>query len=428
MSAWILFICLILLLTLSVPVGFALGISSLIYLAVVEGTPLIAAMQRIVVAADSFSLLALPLFIISGNLMTDGGISKRLIDFVDAAVGWVRGGLSIVTTIACIFFGAISGSNTATTAAIGSIMIPGMKAKKYDPDFSAAVTASSGVLGAIIPPSLMMISYGTITGASISGLFMAGFIPGILCGLSLILVSYIICRKNGFVSDEKFSIRRVIRTFKDAILALMMPVIVLGGIYGGLFTPTEAAAVACMYCFFVAAFIYREISFRDLPRILIESIKTSSGIMLLVCAASLFGWALTVGKIPQTVANAILGLTDNPILILLLINIVLLIVGCFLESIAAIVIMTPVLFPIATAIGLNPIHFGIIVCVNICIGTLTPPFGVCLFVSSGLTQLPIERIAKKSMPFLLILIACLMLITYVEPISLFLPNLLTVKN
>lgn len=424
MSAALLFICLILLLALSVPVGFALGISSLLYLAVAQGTPLMAAMQRVVVAADSFSLLALPLFIISGNLMTDGGISKRLIDFVDAAVGWVRGGLSIVTTIACIFFGAISGSNTATTAAIGSIMIPGMKAKNYDPDFSAAVTASSGVLGAIIPPSLMMISYGTITGASISGLFMAGFIPGILCGLSLILVSYIICRKKGFVSDEKFSARRVAKTFKDSILALLMPVIVLGGIYGGWFTPTEAAAVACIYCFIVAAFVYKEIGLKDIPRILIESIKTSSGIMLLVCTASLFGWALTVGKVPQTIANMILGLTDNPILILLLINIVLLIVGCFLESIAAIVIMTPVLFPIATAIGLNPIHFGIIVCVNICIGTLTPPFGVCLFVSSGLTQLPIERIAKKSMPFLLVLIVCLMLITYIEPISMFLPNLL----
>jgi len=424
MGASVLFICLILLLALSVPVGFALGISSLVYLAFIEGTPIVAAMQRIIVAADSFSLLALPLFILSGNLMTDGGISKRLIDFVDALVGWVRGGLAIVTTVACMFFGAISGSNTATTAAIGSIMIPGMKAKNYDTDFSSAVTAASGVLGAIIPPSLMMISYGTITGASISGLFMAGFVPGILCGLSLILVSYVICRRKGFVSDDKFSIRRVVYTFKDAILALLMPVIVLGGIYGGLFTPTEAASVACIYCFIVAAFVYREISFKDLPRILIESIKTSSGIMLLVCAASLFGWALTVGKIPQAVAAAILSLTDSPILIMLLINLVLLVVGCFLESIAAIVIMTPVLFPIATAIGLDPIHFGIIVCVNICIGTLTPPFGVCLFVSSGLTQMPIERIAKKSLPFLLALIVCLMLITYIEPISMFLPNLL----
>ena len=424
MGAIVLFVCLLVLLACSVPVGFALGISSLVYLFFIEGTPIIAAMQRIVVAADSFSLLALPLFIISGNLMTDGGISKRLIDFVDAMIGWVRGGLAIVTTVACMFFGAISGSNTATTAAIGSIMIPGMKAKNYDTDFSAAITAASGVLGAIIPPSLMMISYGTITGASISGLFMAGFLPGILCGLSLILVSYVICRRKGFVSNDKFSMSRVLVTFKDAILAIMMPVIVLGGIYGGIFTPTEAAAVACVYCFGVAAFVYREISFKDLPRILIESIKTSSGIMLLVCTASLFGWALTVGRIPQAVANAILGLSSNPFLILLLINIVLLIVGCFLESIAAIVIMTPVLFPIAQAIGLDPIHFGIIVCVNICIGTLTPPFGVCLFVSSGLTQMPIERIAKKSMPFLLALIICLMLITYIEPISMLLPTLL----
>lgn len=210
----------------------------------------------------------------------------------------------------------------------------------------------------------------------------------------------------------------------DAILALLMPVIVLGGIYGGLFTPTEAAAVACIYCFIVAMFIYREISWKDLPRILIDSMKTSSGIMLLVCTASLFGWALTVGRVPQAIASAILGLTSNPIVILLLINIVLLIAGCFLESIAAILILTPVLFPIATAIGMDPVHFGIIVCVNICIGTLTPPFGVCLFVSSGLTQMPIERIAKKSFPYLLALLICLTLITYVEPISMFLPNLL----
>lgn len=424
MGALILFCSLLILLSISVPVGFALGISSLLYLLIVQHAPIIATMQRIVVAADSFSLLALPLFIISGNLMTDGGISRMLIDFVDALVGWMRGGLAIVTTIACMFFGAISGSNTATTAAIGSIMIPGMKEKHYDADFAAAITSASGVLGAIIPPSLMMISYGTITGASISGLFMGGFFPGILCGLSLILVSYIICRKKGFVSDKGFSVKRVGTTFKDAILALIMPVIVLGGIYGGFFTPTEAAAVACVYCFIIATYVYKEITLKDLPRILISSIHTSSGIMLLVCTASLFGWALTVGKVPQAIAAVILGITKNKFLILLLINIVLLIVGCFLESIAAIVIMTPVLFPISTALGLDPIHFGIIVCVNICIGTLTPPFGVCLFVSSGLTQIPIERIAKKSMPFLLALIICLLLVTYVEPISMFLPRLL----
>lgn len=427
MGALVLFGSLFIMLAISVPVGISLGISSLLYLVVVQHAPVIAAVQRIVVAADSFSLLALPLFIISGNLMTDGGISRRLIDFVDALVGWMRGGLAIVTTIACMFFGAISGSNTATTAAIGSIMIPGMAAKHYDPEFAAAITSASGVLGAIIPPSLMMISYGTITGASISGLFMGGFLPGILCGLSLIVVSYIICCKQGFVSDKKFSFGRLMATFKDAILALLMPVIVLGGIYGGIFTPTEAAAVACVYCFIIATFVYKEITFKDLPRILISSIHTSSGIMLLVCTASLFGWGLTVGKVPQMVAAAILGITKSKFLILLLINIVLLIVGCFLESIAAIVILTPVLFPIAMALGLNPIHFGIIVCVNICIGTLTPPFGVCLFVSSGITQIPLERIAKKSLPFLAALLVCLMLITYVEPISMFLPNLIAGK-
>lgn len=424
MGILLLFGSLALLLAFSVPIGFALGASSLLYLIVEQGTPVVAAMQRVVAAADSFTLLALPLFIISGNLMCDGGISKRLINFVDSLIGWARGGLAMVTTVACMFFGAISGSNTATTAAIGSIMIPGMQKKNYDADFSAAITASSGVLGAIIPPSLMMISYGTITGASIGGLFMGGFLPGILCGLSLMLVSYFICRKKGYVSAEKFSINRCLVSFKDAVLAILMPVIVLGGIYGGLFTPTEAAAVACVYCYVVATFIYREINHKDLIRIMIESIKTSSSIMLLVCTASLFGWALTVGRVPQAIASTILGLTDNSFVLLLLINIVLLIAGCFLESQAAILILTPVLFPIATAIGIDPIHFGIITCVNICIGTLTPPFGVCLFVASGITGMPIERIAKKSLPFLGVLLLCLMLITYIEPISMFLPNLL----
>ena len=424
MGAALLFLSLVVLLALSVPVGVCLCLSSILYLILEQGTPLVAAMQRVVVASDSFSLLALPLFIISGNLMSAGGISRRLINFVDALVGWISGGLAIVTTVACMFFGAISGSNTATTAAIGSIMIPGMKEKGYDLAFAAAVTASSGVLGAIIPPSLMMISYGTITGASISGLFMGGFLPGILCGLSMILVSFFICRKHGYVSDRKFNAAFLGKSFTSAILAILMPVIVLGGIYGGIFTPTEAAAVACVYCFIVATFIYKEITIRDLPKILLDSIRTSSGIMLLVCTASLFGWALTVGKIPQMVADAIMGLTTNPILIMLLMNIVLLVVGCFLESIAAIVIMTPVLYPIAAAIGMDPIHFGIMLCVNICIGTLTPPFGVCLFVASGMTNLPIEKIAKKSLPFLAALIICLMLITYIPQISMFLPNLL----
>ena len=419
----ILFSVFFILLLIDVPIAICLGASSLAAI-------LVAGQKLSVVAVNTYSgisktlLLAIPFFVLAGNIMAKAGISKRLIAFVNACIGHTRGGIAIVCVIVSCLFGAISGSNTATTAAIGSIMIPGMKEKGYDLEFAAAVTASSGVLGAIIPPSLMMISYGTITGASISGLFMGGFLPGILCGLSMILVSYFICRKHGYVSDRKFNAAFLGKSFTSAILAILMPVIVLGGIYGGIFTPTEAAAVACVYCFIVATFIYKEITIRDLPKILLDSIRTSSGIMLLVCTASLFGWALTVGKIPQMVADAIMGLTTNPILIMLLMNIVLLVVGCFLESIAAIVIMTPVLYPIAAAIGMDPIHFGIMLCVNICIGTLTPPFGVCLFVASGMTNLPIEKIAKKSLPFLAALIICLMLITYIPQISMFLPNLL----
>jgi len=424
LGALFLIISLLVLIALSVPVAIALALSSMFYLVFIENAPILVAIQRIVVAADSFTLLALPLFIISGNIMTQGGLSKRLISFVDDLIGWVTGGLAIVTTVACLFFSAISGSVTATTAAIGSIMIPGMQDKGYDRDFGAAVTATSGILGAVTPPSLMMISYGTITGVSIGGLFLGGIIPGIICAIGLICVSYLICRKKGYVSERKrppFS--KLFASFRSAIMALFMPVIVLGGIYGGLFTPTEAAAVAVVYCYIVASLIYRDISLKDIPRILLMSIRTSSNIMLLVCAASLFGWALAIGRIPDVVARAVLGITENPILVLLLVNLLLLLVGAFLESIASIVIMTPVLFPIITYLGVDPLHFGIIMTLNIAIGTVTPPFGVSLFVASGISGVPIEKIIKATLPYLASLLIVLLLTSYIPGIATLLPNL-----
>ncbi len=374
-------------------------------------------------AADSFPLMALPFFILSGNIMQGGGISRRLIAFVDSLVGWLTGGLSIVTVLSCMFFGAISGSATATTAAIGSVMIPGMQRKGYDPTFAAAITASSGLLGAVIPPSLMMVTYGTLTGVSVGALFIGGIIPGCILGLSLMTLSYFMCKKAGYASDSQFSLAQVWKTFKETLLAMAMPVIVLGGIYGGIFTPTEAAVVAVVYTLIVALFVYKEISFADIPKIFIDSGMVSGAIMLLVCTASLFGWMITMNRVPQKIAEIMLSLSDNYIVILFLINILLLIVGCFLESIAAQVILTPILFPLIVKLGVDPLHFGIIVCVNICIGTLTPPFGVCLFVASGLTGIPLERIAKKTMPFLATLLVILLILTYLPQVTLFLPNL-----
>ena len=423
MSFGLLFLILLVLLATSLPIGFALGLSALIYMFAGGAASYEVAIQRMVSAADSFPLMALPFFILSGNIMQGGGISRRLINFVDSLVGWLTGGLSIVTIMSCMFFGAISGSATATTAAIGSIMIPGMVRKGYDPLFSAAVTASSGLLGAVIPPSLMMVTYGTLTGVSIGALFIGGIVPGCLLGLGLMIVSFRICKAAGYSSDEKFSFSHVLRTFVDALLALAMPIIVLGGIYRGFFTPTEAAVVAVVYTLFVALVCYKEITLKDLPKIFLDSAIVSGGIMFLVCTASFFGWMITMNRIPQMIAEVILSLSDNYIVVLFLINILLLIVGCFLESIAALVILTPILYPLIVKLGVDPLHFGIIACVNICIGTLTPPFGVCLFVSSGITGIPLEKIAKRALPFLAVLLVILLILTYLPQVTLFLPHL-----
>lgn len=425
MSAIVLFAALMILLAVSAPIGFSLGLSALVYLAIGGRIPPEIAVQRMVAAADSFPLMALPFFILSGNIMQGGGISRRLIAFVDSLVGWLTGGLSIVTILSCMFFGAISGSATATTAAIGSVMIPGMRKKGYEPVFAAAVTASSGLLGAIIPPSLMMVTYGTLTGVSVGALFIGGIVPGCILGFAMMALSYFICKKAGYASDSAFSSAQVWKTFKDTLLALAMPVIVLGGIYGGLFTPTEAAVVAVVYTLIVALLIYKEITLADIPKIFIDSAMASGGIMLLVCTASFFGWMITMNRLPQKIAEAMLTLSDNWVVILFLINILLLIVGCFLESIAAQVILTPILFPLIVKLGVDPLHFGIIVCINICIGTLTPPFGVCLFVASGLTGIPLEKIARRTLPFLAVLLTLLFVLTYLPQVTLFLPNLIS---
>ena len=425
MSFGLLFLILLVLLATSLPIGFGLGLSALAYLFAGGTLPPEVGVQRMIAAADSFALMALPFFILSGNIMQGGGISRRLINFVDSLVGWLTGGLSIVTTMSCMFFGAISGSATATTAAIGTIMIPGMIKKGYDPAFSAAITASSGLLGAVIPPSLMMVTYGTMAGVSIGDLFIGGIVPGMLLGLALMVVSYRTCKAAGYTSEVQFSFSRVISTFKEAIFALAMPAIVLGGIYGGIFTPTEAAVVAVVYTLVVALFLYKEITFKDLYGIFLDSAIVSGSIMILVCAASFFGWMIAMNRVPQMIAEALLSVSNNQIVVLFLINMLLLFVGCFLESIAALVILTPILYPLVVAVGVDPLHFGIIACVNICIGTLTPPFGVCLFVASGITGIPLEKIAKRALPFLGVLIAVLFVLTYLPQVTLFLPHLVS---
>lgn len=422
--ALVLFGSLIILFILNVPIAFSLGLASAVTLLYAGNVPLTVIPQRLFTSTDSFPFMAVPFFILAGSLMEGGGISRRLINFANSLIGWISGGLGLVSIAACVFFAAISGSGAATTAAIGSIMIPAMVKRKYDIGFSSAIQAAGGIVGIIIPPSIPMVTYGVLTGVSIGAMFVGGFGPGILMGLSLMAVTYIKSKKEGYGGEPRASLKEIAASFKEAILALLMPVIILGGIYGGMFTPTEAAVVSVVYGFVVGFFIYKELDLKSLIKVLTEAAVSTSIIMILIAAATLFGWILTNHMIPQQIASAMLAVSNNPLIILLLINIILLIVGTFMDTTAAIIILVPILLPIITQVGIDPLHFGLIVCVNLAVGQITPPFGVCLFVACGIAKISLEEIAKNILPFLIILIIDIIIVTYVPALSTFLPNLL----
>ena len=420
--ALILFGTLFLLFLLKMPIGFSLMISSILVM-VLTGTGLEMVPKRLFTSCDSFAFMAVPFFILAGTLMSQGGISRRLCNFINSVLGRFPGGLGLVSVVACMFFAAISGSSAATTAAIGGMMIPEMVKRKYDKDFSAAINAAGGTIGVIIPPSIPFVTYGVLTGCSISTLFMAGFMPGVLMGLALMVVVVIISMKKGYKDTTKFSGREILKFFWDALLAMLMPVIVLGGIYTGWFTPTEAAVVAVMYGVVVGMFVYRNITPKSLMNILRDASASTAQVMILICAASLFGYVLTAHRIPDAIATFILGLSSNKWVILLLINLLLLIVGTFLDTTAAIIILVPILFPIINTIGVDPIHFGMILCVNLAVGFVTPPFGTCLFVACGVADTSLGAITKKILPFIAALLVVVAMVTIFEPISLFLPKL-----
>ena len=421
--ALILFGTLFLLFLLKMPIGFSLMISSILVM-VLTGTGLEMVPKRLFTSCDSFAFMAVPFFILAGTLMSQGGISRRLCNFINSVLGRFPGGLGLVSVVACMFFAAISGSSAATTAAIGGMMIPEMVKRKYDKDFSAAINAAGGTIGVIIPPSIPFVTYGVLTGCSISTLFMAGFMPGVLMGLALMVVVVIISMKKGYKDTTKFSGREILKFFWDALLAMLMPVIVLGGIYTGWFTPTEAAVVAVMYGVVVGMFVYRNITPKSLMKILRDASASTAQVMILICAASLYGYVLTAHRIPDAIATFILGLSSNKWVILLLINLLLLVVGTFLDTTAAIIILVPILFPIINTIGVDPIHFGMILCVNLAVGFVTPPFGTCLFVACGVADTSLGAITKKILPFIAALLVVVALVTICEPISLFLPKLL----
>ncbi|SDO13835.1 TRAP transporter large permease [Halobacillus aidingensis] len=414
----LLFSILILLFLINVPIAVTLGMAATIVFLIEGNLSIIVIVQRMFNSVDSFPLLAVPFFILAGKLMENGGISRRLIHFANVIVGRVKGGLAIVSIVACAFFAAISGSAAATTAAVGSLLIPAMVKKGYDKSFSTALQAAGGTVGIMIPPSVPLVLYGVTAGVSISDLFLAGIVPGVLVVGSLMVLVFFISVKEGYGGGESHSFKEFLRAFADAILALLMPVIILGGIYGGIFTATEAAVVAVVYGLIVGVFIYREIKLPDLTEIFSSSVVISAVIMFIIAGASAFGYYLTRERIPAQLTEAMLGVTDNWIIALLIINLLLIFVGIFLETSAAIIILTPILVPIANAMGIDLTHFGIIMIVNLAIGFITPPVGVNLFVAANIAGTKFEKLVRAIIPFIIIMIIDVLIVSFLPFLSL----------
>ncbi|MGG3449117.1 TRAP transporter large permease [Domibacillus aminovorans] len=420
----IFFISLFVLLFLSVPIAFSLGLSTVAGIWMHDSLPLDVVPQRIFVALNSFPLMAIPFFILAGNLMGAGGISKRLVNFASSLVGHFTGGLAMVAIVTSMFFAAISGSGAATTAAIGSILIPAMLARGYHVEYAAANQAVAGALGVIIPPSISMILYGVAAEVSIGDLFLAGIMPGLLITLSLLISAYIIANRRGYVGEERKAPAEVWTTFKAAILALLMPIIVLGGIYSGIFTPTEASVVAVVYSFIIGFVVYREITMKQLIETLRNSAISSAIIMIVIGTAGLFGFFISITGVPDMVYALISDFVTNKYVFLIIVNIILFIAGMFLDGGAAILIFVPLLLSTAVTLGIDPVHFGVIMVCNLAIGLVTPPVGIDLFVVSQLTKLSIVKIGKAVIPLILILILDVLIISFFPPLSTWIPSLM----
>ena len=407
----------------STPIAIALGLTSFLYFYFYTTIPLTQVPERLFNSLNSFPLMAIPFFVLAANLMSRGGISKRLIAASNALVGQFRGGLAMTAVLACMFFAAISGSSPATVVAVGTLIIPAMIRNGYGKEFSTGIVTTSGSLGILIPPSIPLIVYGVATEQSIGDLFIAGIGPGIMAGIMLLILAVVISRRRNY-GTGKFAIvmtpAEKFKAIRDAALSLFLPVFVLGGIYSGFFTPTEAAAMAVFYALIVSLFVYREIGVKDLVFVLMSSVRTSSMIMFVIAAGILFSFVLTAERIPTQVSEALTSANLSPLLFLILVNILLLIVGMFMETSSAILILAPVLLPVALALGVDPIHFGIIMIMNLELGMMTPPMGLNLFVASGLTGMSVLKVAKAAMPSVAVLLVALIIVTFVPQISLFL--------
>ncbi|MDR1495866.1 MAG: TRAP transporter large permease [Clostridiales Family XIII bacterium] len=418
-----LFIVVFALISLSVPVGFAIGGATIVTMLLFSDIPTFMIGQYAVSGIDSFSLMAIPFFILAGIVMSVGGLARRLVDVAASVVGYATGGLGAVVGVACMFFGAISGSAMATVSSIGSIMIPEMASKGYERGYAAAITASAGTIGAIIPPSIPFVIFGVVTQTSIGDLFLAGVLPGILMGVGIIIANYVICKRKGIQgSAERKTARQNLRTIWDAKWALLTPVVILGGIYSGIFSPTESAVIGVVYAAVVSLFVYREIGFKDLFRAITDTASINGITCFLLGLSTSFAAYLSMEQVPGKLMDFVLSLTDNKIIFLLIINVLLLVLGCIIDNIPAAIILSPILMPAMLQFGVDPIHFGVFMTINLMIGLITPPYGCNLFVASAVAHVKMEKMLKYLLPFFIALIAILLIVTYIPAVSLVLLN------
>lgn len=422
MLSVVFFLSLLGFIALRVPIAFALGFSSLIYM-LAAGIPLQVIPQVMAKTFDSFVLLAIPFFMLAGQLMNSGGITNRIYGFAKALTGHIRGGLSHVNVVGSMIFAGMSGSAVADASGIGQIEIRAMIEEGFEPDFAAAVTAASATVGPIIPPSIPMVIYGSIAGVSIGSLFVGGAIPGTLMGAALMVACYVVSVRRGYPRFERASLRELMATLKSAILPLLTPGILLGGLLGGVFTPTEAAVVAVLYAVLLGFVVYRELPFSRLGKILLQVVEDTASIMFIVSTAAVAGWILAYEGVPQALSESVLSVTTNKYVILLILNAVLLAAGCFMEATALILILTPVLLPVIDTVGIDRVHFGVVMVLNLMIGLITPPVGVCLYVCSKFARVPVERTIKSVLPFFVALVVVLLVISFLPSLVTFLPSL-----
>jgi C4-dicarboxylate transporter DctM subunit len=419
-----LFAMLAVFLLIGLPIAVSLGLSSVLVIAFLGRDSLASLSLKLYETSEQFTLLAIPFFILAGAFMTTGGVARRMIRFANACVGHMHGGLAIASVLACMLFAAVSGSSPATVVAVGSIVIAGMTRAGYSQDFAAGVICNAGTLGILIPPSIVMVVYGAATETSVGQLFMAGVLPGIVLGLMLMVAIYVRARMIDLPRQPRASAREIFVAGRQSLWGLLLLIIIMGGIYGGIFTPTEAAAVAAVYAFFVALFVYRDIGFREVPKVLVDAGRVTVMLMFIIANALLFGYVLTTERIPQAIAEQIVSWGMQPWQFLIVVNVLLLIAGNFMEPTGIILILIPILFPISQRLGIDPVHLGIIVTVNMEIGMVTPPVGLNLFVTSGITGMSVMQVVRAALPWLSVLLVFLVIVTYVPQLSLFLPRLL----